>query len=575
MKLVRSLALLCSVSLPLQAQSTWYVDVAATPPGNGSVSAPYSSIQFAIDQSTTLSGDTLLVAPGTYAESLRFFGKSIVLKGGSGAATTILQSSTQPHAAIRWIDGEGLGTRLEGFTVQGALNNASSGGGLECVGTIGEVRDCVFLGCGTFSGPGGGASLANGADVNFIRVEFLGCFSFVSGGGMSVSDSRARAVECDWRGGNAFTGSGSGLGGGIRAQASTLEIENCEFIDNSTDGAGGGLSLNLSSAQILESRFEENRCDAPGGAIWAIDSTLTASKCWFERSTIFFGSGFALYSNRPATTHVRSSVFLDNYTSGLASSSAAVAGATLARCTLMGNISSPFLDVAAAQDCSLSNCIVWGNLPSTNPLSNCTVRYSDVEGGASGVGNIDFDPLFVDLAGDDLRLLPGSPCINSGDPASFPDPDGSRADMGAFPWIPEIEAYCTGKLNSAGCVPTVAWVGRPSYTTDDFHVIAVNALNNKTGLLFYGFAPRSDPFLGGTLCVAPPTVRTPLQNSGGVVLGNNCTGAWAFSFDAAFLQSAALAPDTLVYAQFWGRDPGFAPPNSAMLSNAVRFRVEH
>ncbi len=143
MKLVRALSLLCSLVLPLQAQSTWYVDVAATPPGNGSPSAPYSSIQYAINQSTTLSGDTLLVAPGTYAESLRFFGKSIVLKGVGGAAATILQSGTNPHAAIRWIDGEAAGTRLEGFTVQGALNDLTSGGGLECVGAVGEGRGPV------------------------------------------------------------------------------------------------------------------------------------------------------------------------------------------------------------------------------------------------------------------------------------------------------------------------------------------------------------------------------------------------------------------------------------------------
>lgn len=100
-------------------------------------------------------------------------------------------------------------------------------------------------------------------------------------------------------------------------------------------------------------------------------------------------------------------------------------------------------------------------------------------------------------------------------------------------------------------------------------------MNNKTGLLFWGLAPRADPFLGGVLCVASPTVRTALQGSGGSSLGNNCTGTWGFAFTSAYLQASGLTPDTWVYAQFWGRDPGFAPPNNAMLSDAVRFRVEH
>ncbi len=574
MKLVASLVLLCSPLVPLQAQSTWYVDAAATAPGNGSLATPFASIQYAIEQSTTVSGDTLLVAPGTYAESLRFFGKSIVLKGVGGAAVTILQSGTNPHAAIRWIDGEGAGTRLEGFRVQGALNNVGAGGGLHCIGAVAEVRDCVFANCGAHSGPGGGALVEGSSNIDFERVVFGGCFSWHSGGGIEISNSQARVIECVLQGCSAGIGFGGGAGGGIRGHAVVLEIEGSQFLGNISDSAAG-LGLSQSSVHISRSRIAANICDGSGGGIRLIDSAATISDCWIASNVGAIGGGFGLFSNQRTTTLVRTTTFWKNRNGGPGVNSAAVVGATLDRCTLARNATYFFADGAAARDCSLSNCIVWDNLPATDALTSCTVRYSNVEGGASGVGNIAADPLFIDIAADDLRLLPGSPCINSGDPASFPDPDGSRADMGAFPWIPEIEAYCTGKPNSAGCVPTIAWLGRPSYATNNFHVVAVSALNNKTGLLFYGFAQRSDSFLGGTLCVAPPTVRTPLQSSGGSLQGNDCTGAWAFSFNAAYLQSAALAPDTVVYAQFWGRDPGFAPPNSAMLSNAVRFRVEH
>jgi hypothetical protein len=49
------------------AQSTWRGDDGATPPGNGTLASPYASIQYAIDQPTTIDGDLVLVAPGTYA----------------------------------------------------------------------------------------------------------------------------------------------------------------------------------------------------------------------------------------------------------------------------------------------------------------------------------------------------------------------------------------------------------------------------------------------------------------------------------------------------------------------------
>ncbi|MBN8680935.1 MAG: CotH kinase family protein [Chitinophagales bacterium] len=49
-----------------------------------------------------------------------------------------------------------------------------------------------------------------------------------------------------------------------------------------------------------------------------------------------------------------------------------------------------------------------------------------------GTGNLLGDPAFVHPSTGNFALLPQSPAINSGDPFSAPDPDGSRADMGAY-----------------------------------------------------------------------------------------------------------------------------------------------
>ena len=53
----------------------------------------------------------------------------------------------------------------------------------------------------------------------------------------------------------------------------------------------------------------------------------------------------------------------------------------------------------------------------------------------TGTGNLNADPLFVNSAAKNYRLQVGSPAINSGDPASPPDVDGTRADMGYFPFL--------------------------------------------------------------------------------------------------------------------------------------------
>jgi len=61
------------------------------------------------------------------------------------------------------------------------------------------------------------------------------------------------------------------------------------------------------------------------------------------------------------------------------------------------------------------------------PAGNLGLNVNDV------TSNINGDPLFTDPENGDYNLQESSPCIDSGDPTSPRDADGSLADMGAFP----------------------------------------------------------------------------------------------------------------------------------------------
>lgn len=90
---------------------------------------------------------------------------------------------------------------------------------------------------------------------------------------------------------------------------------------------------------------------------------------------------------------------------------------------------------------TIKNCILWENTspdgPEISGHSPYRITYSDIQGGWSGIGNIDADPLL--LEGWGFQLSAESPCIDAGDPAlsyvdeCLPPSRGTeRNDIGAY-----------------------------------------------------------------------------------------------------------------------------------------------
>lgn len=135
---------------------------------------------------------------------------------------------------------------------------------------------------------------------------------------------------------------------------------------------------------------------------------------------------------------------------------------------------------------------------------------------------------------------------------------------------PAVAGYCTAKINSAGCAPQTGWGGTPTLSgPDDFVVRANQALPGKSGLFFWGESgPAALPFLGGTLCVQPPLVRTLVQAAGG---SGTCGGTYAFWFSQGYALAAGLAGGQRIHGQWWMRDPAAPDGTGVGLSNGIAF----
>jgi hypothetical protein len=211
--------------------------------------------------------------------------------------------------------------------------------------------------------------------------------------------------------------------GGVDAFAASVTIRNCRIHDNyagindSTEGGGVAGALDGKTLTIEDSTFVANDSHA-ASAIRAHGGALNMTNVLVIRNG---GSGApALHLNGVAN---------------------------LANVTIADNDGGILHNPPQERLLTVRNNIVYGNgwAIAGEGASLVQVRYSDIEGGFYGAGNIDADPQFMapDLYDYHLRL--GSPCVDSGfnDWAPNHDLDGdprpldgngdglATADMGA------------------------------------------------------------------------------------------------------------------------------------------------
>ncbi len=135
--------------------------------------------------------------------------------------------------------------------------------------------------------------------------------------------------------------------------------------------------------------------------------------------------------------------------------------------------------------------------------------------------------------------------------------------------------YCTAKVNSQGCTPSIGFVGAASLSDPaGLLVTCDDVLNRQFGQWFYGLTPSNMPFAGGIRCVAQPFARAPVVPTlGDPFPTQNCSGSLSFSVTPAFLSGQGFLPGQQVHGQWWYRDPQHLDGTGIGLSNAIQFIV--
>ncbi|MFC2138848.1 sugar-binding protein, partial [Bacteroidota bacterium] len=219
-------------------------------------------------------------------------------------------------------------------------------------------------------------------------------------------------------------------GAGIDIHNSFAIFDHLVITENTAHNEGGGIRFGGGIDVIIKnSVLSNNSAGNDGGAIENCCENIIIENCKFISNSA--NRGGAILSH--GQCDIKNSLISNN-------NSDAITGRNfqIYNSTIINNQNNAF---GLWENCVLRNCIIWNN---SDNYGFDDIQYSLIEGGYSGTGNINTDPLFIDPDNEDYHLQKSSPCINTGTPdtsgLNIPatDLDGNpriyegRIDMGAY-----------------------------------------------------------------------------------------------------------------------------------------------
>jgi hypothetical protein len=231
-------------------------------PSTRRVPQDYASIQSAVN--AAIAGDTVLVAPGVYQESVNLSGKSIVVKAEQVHGATIQAPAGQRSVVAT--TSEPAAAKVIGMRLAGPGNDVIGGGA--AVTSAVTFDACLFENCRHDTG---GGALVNGGTPTFLTCDFQRCHAI-----------------------GAPTAYGGG--GAIRVVGATTTIERCEFLE-CTSGQNAAVLMNEGGGSVVvrEATIVGDPTDTQT-QMYNASGSLTVEQSLFES-----GKGVAVFGWAPYT----------------------------------------------------------------------------------------------------------------------------------------------------------------------------------------------------------------------------------------------------------------------------------
>jgi len=309
-------------------------------------------------------------------------------------------------------------------TVTGSLiaNNQAGckGGGIYAKSsaltiTNDTINDNTAGNCTNSDGGGGGGGLYCGSSTITAAGNLLSHNNASWGGGVFLSGVTGQMSYNTII--NNFTNISNCItyqGGGIAFSNNANPVFKYNTVKNNSAAFGGGFWISSSNPQIINNLIINNNASTYGGAFYLSYASPLLLNNTISSNIAYVGP--AIYCNYSGNPEVRNSIIYNNTHGGSASY----------QIFLYDHSSNPDFYYCNVQNGI--NSIAGYNLNYTGHFEN----------------NTSFDPLFVNTGSYPYQIQPGSPCLNTGDPASTTTTVGpydlagnqriqnGRIDMGAY-----------------------------------------------------------------------------------------------------------------------------------------------
>jgi hypothetical protein len=307
-----------------------------------------------------------------------------------------------------------------------------------------EYGKTYLTGGGTPDNSGGGICCYNSPDASItIKNSIIRYNQAWFGGGISCDNTNIQIENCE------ITNNNGEMGGGLYFRLCNTVLSDCKIANNNANEDGGGMLCDTACAiELYRNRIIYNISGFHAGGFDCVDASgFHAENNLFAHNESRYGGAGSFYFTTGAV--LKNNTWANNkglnrggaiyfwqgtstHTNDIFYFNEAGQGANPNQCYLGPNCHPDFIhcNIQDSIDGFSGDTISW-----TGSLVNCICS----------------DPLFVDTLYDynitwENYPVPDStmsPCIDSGDPASGSDPDGTCCDIGAYCFfqgvdIPEI-----------------------------------------------------------------------------------------------------------------------------------------